>query len=220
MNNNPNHPGDKPMQTSTAKSLCLAGATLVVLSFQSPARPQGSGSSRAAPPRATRPPTPEEFYQSFWKHLNRKESPYTQWSGFAGKEGMQKGESPHGTFTKTFINKTAADDPQKLPYGAILVTENYADDEKTLQNITVMYRYKGSDPKHNDWYWLKYQPDGTIARTPEKEGKKAIAGKVASCIDCHTRAGGADFVFSNDEKAEEEKTGDEKSPDKELPDEK
>ncbi len=208
------------MRANVARMVYLTGAALIVLLLQSPARPQGSGSSRAAPPRATRPPTPEEFYQNFWKHLNRKELPYTKWSGFAGKESPQKGESPHGAFTKTFINKAAADDPQKLAYGTILVTENYADDEKTLQNITVMYRYKGTDPKHNDWYWLKYNPDGTIARTPEKEGKKAIAGKVASCIDCHTRAGGGDYVFSNDEKGADGKSGDEKTADKKSPDEK
>jgi hypothetical protein len=208
------------MRANIAKMLCLAGAAVIALSFPSPARSQGSGSSRAAPPRATRPPTPEEFYQNFWKHLNRKEAPYTKWSGFAGKEGLQKGESPHGAITKTFINKTAADDPQKLPYGAILVTENYADDEKTLQNITVMYRYKGSDPKHNDWYWLQYQPGGTIARTSEKEGKKAIAGKVVSCIDCHTRAGGADYVFSNDEEAAGDTASDKNAPGKRSADDK
>jgi hypothetical protein len=201
------------MRMNVVNSLCVTGAALIVLSFQSPARPQGSGSSRAAPPRATRPPTPDEFYQSFWKHLTRKESPYQKWAGFAGKEGLQKGESPHGEFTRTYINKAAAGAPEKLAEGAIIVTENYADDQKTLADITVMYRYKGSDPKHNDWYWLKYRPDGSIARTSEKEGKKAIAGKVTSCIDCHTRAGGSDFVFSNDEPEPEPKNPDEKAPD-------
>ena len=67
-----------------------------------------------------------------------------------------------------------------------------------MKDITVMYRSKGADPQHGDWYWLKYLPDGSIARTPEKEGKKAIAGKVASCIECHSKAGGKDLVYSND----------------------
>jgi len=68
-----------------------------------------------------------------------------------------------------------------------------------------MYRSKGADPQHNDWYWLKYLPNGSIARTSEKEGKKPIAGKVASCIDCHSKAAGKDLAYSNDPatKAEE-----------------
>ena len=41
-------------------------------------------------------------------------------------------------------------------------------------------------------------PDGSIARTSDKEGKKPIAGVVASCIDCHSKAGGRDLVYSND----------------------
>jgi hypothetical protein len=133
---------------------------------------------------------------------------------------LQKGKSPHGDFTRSYLNKTAASAPDKPPEGAIIVTENYAGDQKTLTDITVMYRSKGSDPKHNDWYWLKYRPDGSIARTSEKEGKKAIAGKVESCIDCHSRAGGADYVYSNDEKRADENASDETAPDKKSPDEK
>jgi len=205
------------MRAAVAKVLCLTGATLIVVSMSSPARPQGSGSSRAAPQRATRPPTPEEFYQNFWKHLTRKESPYQKWSSFPGKEGPQKGENPHGPATKTFLNKSAASDPAKLPEGSIIVTENYSEDQKTLRDITVMYRFKGTDPAHNDWYWLKYLPGGAIARSSDKEGKKPIAGKVASCIECHTRAGGSDFVFSNDGEAPATESSEKTSPDPKTP---
>lgn len=186
------------MRAQMAKLLSLAGSLAVLFWLTSPALPQGFGSSRAAPPRATRPPTPEEFQRSFWKYLNRQESPYNQWSSIPGKEGLQTGEPPHGKFTKTYANKVAAGDLKKLRLNSILVTENYAADQKTLQDITVMYKVKGTDPQHNDWYWLKYQPDGAIARTPDNEGKKPIAGQVASCIECHSKAAGTDFVFSND----------------------
>jgi hypothetical protein len=198
------------MQTVRATTACLAAATAIVLLVQSPGRPQGSGSSRASPPRETRPPTPEEFHVGFWKYLNRTESPYKKWAGLPGKSGMQKGEDPHGEFTKTYLNKVVADDFDRLPLGAIVVTENYEKDKKTLKDITVMYRSKGADPKHNDWYWLKYLPNGSIARTSEKEGKKPIAGKVASCIDCHTKAGGSDFLFSNDAEPEPKPATEEK----------
>ena len=192
------------MRTPVATILCLGAAALIIGSLQSPARPQGSGSSRAAPPRATRPPTPEEFYQSFWKYLNKQDAPYKKWGSLPGKSGVRAGTESHGESMQTFANKTAIDKADTLPYGSILVTENY-DQDKKLKDITVMYRSKGADPQHGDWYWLKYLPDGSIARTSEKEGKKAIAGKVSSCIECHSKAVGRDLVFSNDpeEKADE-----------------
>jgi hypothetical protein len=193
------------MRTPIAITLCLAGTALIVASLQSPALPQGSGSSRAAPPRATRPPTPEEFYQSFWKHLNKQDAPYKKWGSLPGKTGVREGTEAHGDFLQTLANKTAMDKPDTLPYGSILVTENY-DKDKKLKDISVMYRSKGADPQHGDWYWLKYRPDGSIARTSEKEGQKAIAGKVASCVECHSKAEGKDLVYSNDpEKGTEEK---------------
>ena len=186
------------MQKLTMATVCLVAGTAFLVIRQSTSAQEGSGSSRAAPPRATRPPTPEEFQQSFWKYLNRKEAPYANWAAIAGKEEMRKGEPPHGKFTKTYANKVAADDLKNLPLGAILVTENYAEDQKKLEDITIMYRVKGTDPRHYDWYWLKYLPNGSIARSPEKDGKKPIAGKVASCIECHAKAGGNDLVYSND----------------------
>ena len=64
--------------------------------------------------------------------------------------------------------------------------------------ITVMYRTRGFDPQHNDWYWVKYNPDGTVARTPAAKGSKRISGKFKSCIDCHSGAKGDDFYFAND----------------------
>ena len=190
------------MRLNSRLKLCLGGAVLVLVVWAAPARPQGSGSTRTAPPRATRPPTQEEFQQAFWKFLTKKESPYTKWKEFPGKEGFQEGKTPHGAFTKTFINKAAAESLKDFAFGSILVTENYGDDQKTLKDLTIMYRVKGTDPQHRDWYWLKYLPNGAIALTSEKEGKKPIAGKVASCIDCHAKAAGGDLVYSNDPKPE------------------
>jgi hypothetical protein len=197
------------MRANFVKMLCLAGAALIVASLQSPARPQGSGSSRAAPPRTTRPPTPEEFYQSFWKYLNKPDASYKKWGSLPGKSGLREGPESHGDFLQTYANKTATDKPDILPYGSILVTENY-DKDKKLKDITVMYRSKGADAEHGDWYWLKYRPDGSIARTSEKEGKKAIAGKVSSCIECHSKAGGKDLVYSNEPEEKPVEKADEK----------
>jgi hypothetical protein len=186
------------MRAQLTKLLSLAASIAVLFWLASPAAPQGSGSSRSAPERATRPQTPDEFYASFWKHLNKQDSPYKKWESLPGKSDLRESAPPHGDFVRTYANKTATGDPKALRYGSILVAENYDKDKKTLRDITVMYRAKGTDPQHGDWYWLKYLPDGSIARTPEKEGKKAIAGKVASCIECHAKAEGKDLVYSND----------------------
>jgi hypothetical protein len=186
------------MRRLTVATACLLAGVVFLLLRQSISAQEGSGSSRAAPPRATRPQTPDEFFASFWKHLNKPENPYKKWESLPGKKGLREGAAPHGEFVGTYANKTASGDPKALPYGSILVTENYDKDKRTLKDITVMYRSKGADAQHGDWYWLKYLPDGSIARTSEKEGKKPIAGKVASCIDCHSKAAGKDLVYVND----------------------
>ena len=191
------------MRLNMSKVVCLIATATVLGCFPLTAWTQGSGSSRSSPRRATRPMTPDEFYQTFWNHLHRQEAPYTKWPVLPGKEGLRKGTSPHGDLIRTFVTNSVVHAPQAIPYGAILVTEDFAADGKTLQHITVMFRVKGRDPEHFDWYWLQYLPDGSIARTPEKEGRKATAGKVASCIECHVKANGSDLVFSNDESAPE-----------------
>ncbi|MBI3863076.1 MAG: cytochrome P460 family protein [Planctomycetia bacterium] len=190
------------MRGLTIATACWIACGFLLAFRQSTSAQEGSGSSRSSPQRATRPMTPDEFYQSFWKHLNKQENPYKKWGSLPGRKDIRAGTTPHGEFLRIYANKIAIDDPKGLPYGSILVTENYGADQETLKDITVMYRSKGAAPQQGDWYWLKYQPDGTIARTPEKEGKKAIAGKVTSCIECHSKAGGKDLVYSNDPEKE------------------
>ncbi len=97
-----------------------------------------------------------------------------------------------------YVNRIASGDPKALPHGSIIIKENYGKDQKTLMAITVMYRVKGYDAAHNDWYWVKYNADGTVARTPADKGSMPIAGKFKSCIDCHSSAGGDDYYFAND----------------------
>ena len=81
----------------------------------------------------------------------------------------------------TYVNKTAysglKSGAKELPKGSILIKENYKPD-KTLAAITVMD--KTGDGK-DDWYWVKYMPDGSVA----KKGDMSLAGKPGGCIGCH-----------------------------------
>ena len=185
------------------RSRFLAAAVLFLATHQT-AWGQGSGSSRLSPPRQTRPQTPAEFQQSFWKHITVS-SPYQEWQRWpAGVDEPQPAAEPHGPWVKTYANSVAAKNTSRLGYGSVLVNEEYYDDKTTLKAVSVMYCVKGTDPAHYDWYWLKYTPDGKVARAPADQGGRPVAGKAQSCINCHQKARG-DLVFSNDDDEQTEK---------------
>ncbi|MDB5349280.1 MAG: hypothetical protein JWN86_527 [Planctomycetota bacterium] len=206
------------------KNLLVSGvvaasfAACLVLVLDSPAAAQGSGSSRlnqpspansarpapvyAQPtyvqPSVARPQTPEEFQRSLWSFLVRPQSPYTLWAPFPGKAGLRKGASPHGAFVRLYANGVAAGDTKGLPYESSLVLEDYAENQRARAGINILYRVNRYDPKNGDWYWMKYNENGTVVRTSPAEGNQPIAGRALSCIECHRNAGGNDLVFSND----------------------
>jgi hypothetical protein len=135
------------------------------------------------PARENMPP-PEA--RAFWTYITET-NPYTQWSFWPGKEGMYPGTSPHGAFLKLYANDIAieaAKAGQPMPDGAIIVKENYGPDKQELMAITPMYKMQGYNPDAGDWFWAKYGPDGSVD----------TAGKVDSCINCHTTAD--DFRFT------------------------
>ncbi len=66
--------------------------------------------------------------------------------------------------------------------------------DEFLDAITVMFqREEGYDPDNQDWFWAKYNPDGSLDTTPED---MPMAGRVLGCIDCHSAAPGGDYVYS------------------------
>lgn len=110
--------------------------------------------------------------------------------------GMVPGKSPHGKFLTTYYDVISV---QGKPYHAI-IKDNFTE-EKALAAVTVMIqREAGYDADNNDWFWVKYNPDGTIAKNDKG---MALAGRVAKgmdtgCIACHKKAGDEDYVFTND----------------------
>lgn len=112
------------------------------------------------------------------------------WSLFPGKGKLYKGTEPHGMLLTTYVNKTAGQSltsgAKELPKGSILIKENYMPD-KTLAAVTVMEK---TGESKDDWYWVKYNPDGTIATMEmEKDGMKmnmpVAGGKETMCAMCH-----------------------------------
>lgn len=123
-----------------------------------------------------------------WNRISAGKS-YAHWSVWPGTEKMQKGAEPHGAFVSIYGNKIAVDalkmNKGTFADGSIIIKENYKPD-KTLAAITVMQKSKGFNHDAGDWFWAKYQPDGTID----------AEGKVQGCINCHRKAADKDWVFT------------------------
>ena len=90
-------------------------------------------------------------------------------------------------------------DPEALEHAVLEDRMQY------LDSVTVMFRRAdGYDPDHDNWFWAKYAPDGSLATNPKD---MALAGRVAKgadqgCIACHQEAEGGDYIYSHDRLAE------------------
>jgi hypothetical protein len=130
------------------------------------------------------------------------DSSYKMWQMWPGKEEFYPGKEPHGSLLTTYVTDDALSAIESgagtLPDGSIIVKENYMAD-KTLAALTVMFKKAGYDPGNNDWFWVRYLPNGTIT----------AEGKVKLCIDCHNKPKAEfdnqinDYIFTSNLKMEE-----------------
>ena len=112
---------------------------------------------------------PVPFERKFWRYLRHNN--YKNWAPVPGQTGdFTAGQSPHGNLIKMYLNRTAAGNTDTMPVGSIIVKENYNEDE-SLQAITVMYKNAGYNPGSGDWYWVKYNPDGSVPFAPLKRAQ-------------------------------------------------
>jgi hypothetical protein len=121
---------------------------------------------------------PDTTAEAVWAYLQG--TPYQEeWRMWPGTQALYEGTEPHGMLLTTYLNATALDaltgSTGPLPDGSMVVKENYMPDS-TLAAITVMYAVDGYDPEANDWFWAKFQPDGSVD----------AAGRVESCQECHS----------------------------------
>jgi len=144
-----------------------------------------------------------EYSQRLWSALER--------AGYVGDDAVMstpyKGTHPHGAVLDTIDSEVTVGSTT----GVVIIKRNYggpdvskqavADDPaKFLKAVTVMFKRAGYDADNQDWFWVKYKPDGSLHKNPK--GMK-LAGKVAKgmpqgCIACHASAPGGDMVYNND----------------------
>ena len=132
-------------------------------------------------------------------------------AGFAGKGGLMSrpytGQHPHGAILDTIEGQIALNG--KLH--TIIVKRNYGgegvslanvanDPPKYLKAVTVMLKRPGYDPDTKDWFWAKFNADGSLATNPKGMmlAGKVAKGKPKGCIACHTAAPGGDMMFLHD----------------------
>lgn len=148
--------------------------------------------------------TDEEKANAYFEDIQA--APYTDWAFEPGvPEGFYTGTPPHGLVLRTFINDLVAEavgsGADAFPEGSVIVKENHMPGdvdvagmerhaavegfEGNLDALTVMVKIAGYNPEAGDWFWAKYQPDGSIL----------AAGQPAGCIGCHGQVAANDYVY-------------------------
>ena len=132
-------------------------------------------------------------------------------AGYAGEGGLMSrpytGQHPHGAILDTIEGQIAVQG--KLHQ--IIVKRNYGgegvsianvanDPAKYLKAVTIMLKRPGYDPETKDWFWAKFNTDGSLATNPKGMmlAGKVAKGKPKGCIACHTAAPGGDMMFLHD----------------------
>lgn len=127
-----------------------------------------------------------------WTALH--DADYRSWGTFPRREpGFYEGTRPHGALLRLYVNDVAAENFLGLPHGTVIVKENWVDEE-TLRSIAVMRRIDGFAPDSGDWWYARYEPDGSVAT----ENGERLVGDVPSCGGCHRAAEGGDWVYGNE----------------------
>lgn len=124
---------------------------------------------------------------------------YSTWTVPEGFSGWQEGKSPHGAVLRYFVNDIAAGGLTKD--GAVIIKENYSEEsEDALKSVTVMEKRQGYDPETQNWFYVKYSPDGKVMKNPQGVELAGLVGKGKGqgCVPCHAAAGGDDYLFMND----------------------
>jgi hypothetical protein len=166
--------------------LLLAAAGTAVASVRLADRPR---------PTTVQAAGPDTTGAALWAHL--QQAKYREnWALWPGKGRLYKGQEPHGMLLTTYLNpaaKRALDGgATRMPAGAIIVKENYMPD-RTLAAVTVMYKVRGYNAEHNDWFFTKHLPSGELDKMPNG---MAMQGRLPGCQECHGGVKANDYIFT------------------------
>ncbi len=116
--------------------------------------------------------------------------PYEAWAQFPEAQGTIDSAPPHGPFANVFINAAVesaiGNFTGQLPENSIIVKESF--DENRMESgdsITVMWKVPGFNSANNDWFFGRFEFDGTIR----------AEGNIAGCASCHGAQALNDFIF-------------------------
>ena len=117
-----------------------------------------------------------------------------------------EGIDPHGKMLETFyttatINGHTGNLVIKRNFGpeGVSAEQVLAEPDKHLGAITVMFqREDGYDPDNQNWFWVKYLPDGSLDKNPKGMALAGMVAKGASkgCIACHSAED--DYLYTTD----------------------
>jgi len=121
--------------------------------------------------------------------------------GISIEEMAQDASGPHAwAAMMVYMNDPAAgafEAPgSKYPVGSFIVKEKRTGEgaSKVWGVGGMIKRAPGFDPEHGDWEYFYYENPAAIR-----------SGKIASCIECHTRAKSSDYVFGTWASPEQER---------------
>jgi hypothetical protein len=143
---------------------------------------------------------PDTTGAAIWAHL-QEENYRENWSLWPGTEAFYQGGQPHGMLLTTYVNDAALgalkSGASAMPDGAIVVKENYMPNQK-LAAITVMYKSRGYNSEHNDWFFTKHLPSGELDQMEMNGMKMPMEGRLPGCQNCHLAKRDNDYLYTGE----------------------
>lgn len=174
-----------------------AVAALAVVFVAACGRGETDSATEDTPAMTAAPaPAPDTTGAAIWAHLQGSDY-QANWGLWPGKGQFYTGGEPHGMLLTTYMNDAAMEafnsGATTMPEGAIVVKENYRPDS-TLAAVTVMYKRSGYNAEHNDWFFTKHLPDGSLDQMPNG---MAMEGRLPGCQNCHQGVRANDYLFTS-----------------------
>ncbi len=120
------------------------------------------------------------------------------WERYPGTTELRVGMEPHGARQ----NLWHTTDPAEGQVGYTVLKENYPPegDGDELVAVTIgIKREAGYDPDNQDWFWTRFNPDGTLFMIGELPAAGAVEPEPgAGCRGCHRAAADGDYTYVND----------------------